>query len=321
MTRKIGLALLAIALIAFPYLAEGHVLSVATLILYLVYAGQAWNVMMGFAGQLSLGHALYVGLGAYTAGGLFLHYGIEPWLGVWVAIALCVVVGVAIGFLAFRFEVSGVQFALLTIAFSEFTRIAFDHSEWIGGPGGMFLPVAQREHWDLAQLRGPPRMFYCLMLALVGVALALSFLILRSRAGYYFKAIREDEQAAQALGIDTFRWKLLAVAISSAMTAPAGVFFAFYYNSMFPEQVFHVGRSIELAMGPMIGGVGTLVGPILGTAVLNLLSEAVTELLRALGWEIPGFKQLFYGLVLLLVVVFIPQGIWPPLAKRMRAKA
>jgi branched-chain amino acid transport system permease protein len=305
-------------LLVFPWLTGPYALSIATLILYFAYTGQAWNVMMGFAGQLSLGHALYVGVGAYAAGALFVHYGIGPWAGLWLAILLCVALGLVIGFLAFRFAISGVYFALLTIAFAEFTRIGFDHLDWTGGPGGMFLRVAQRDTWDLANFRGPPLMYYYAMLALAAGAFALCAWLLRSRAGYYWQAIRENEEAAQALGINSFRWKMLAVAISSAMTAVSGVFFAFYYNNLFPEQIFHISRSIEIILGPVIGGVGTLFGPVLGAAVLTLLSDGITEALGALGWEIPGIKQVFYGVVLLAVVMFLPHGIWPAIAKRLR---
>ena len=315
---SITLAVLAAILVALPAFIGNYAMSVATLILYFAYTGQAWNVMMGFAGQLSLGHAVYVGVGAYTAGALFYHYGIGPWAGLWLAILLCVALGLLIGFLAFRFSISGVYFALLTIAFAEFTRIGFDHLNWTGGPGGMFLRVAQRDTWDLLNFRGPPLMYYYAMLALTAGAFALCWWLLRSRAGYYWQAIRENEEAAQALGINTFRWKMLAVAISSAMTAISGVFFAFYYNNLFPEQIFHISRSIEIILGPIIGGIGTLFGPILGAAILTFLSDGITEALAALGWEIPGIKQVFYGVVLLAVVMFLPHGIWPPIAKRLR---
>ena len=311
------LAVLGLALAALPAFANNYLLSVATLILYLAFAGQAWNVMMGFAGQLSLGHSLYVGVAAYVAGGLFFHFGIGPWVGLWLAMLACVLMGAAIGFLAFRFGISGVYFALLTIAFAEFTRIGFDHLGWTGGPGGMFLKVAQRDQIDLANFRGPPGMYYYTMLALAAGAFALCAWLLRSRAGYYWQAIREDEEAARSLGINTFRWKMIAVMISSAMTAVAGVFFAFYYNNLFPEQIFHISRSIEIILGPIIGGVGTLFGPIVGAAVLTVLGDSITELLAALGWEIPGVKQVFYGVVLLFVVMFMPAGIWPALAKRL----
>jgi len=311
------LAILGVALAALPAFAGNYVLSVATLILYLAFAGQAWNVMMGFAGQLSLGHSLYVGVAAYVAGGLFFHYGIGPWAGLWLAMLACVLIGAAIGFLAFRFGISGVYFALLTIAFAEFTRIGFDHLGWTGGPGGMFLKVAQRDQIDLLNFRGPPAMYYYTMLVLAAGAFALCAWLLKSRAGYYWQAIRENEEAAQALGINTFRWKMIAVMISSAMTAVAGVFFAFYYNNLFPEQIFHISRSIEIILGPIIGGVGTLFGPILGAAVLTVLGDAITELLAVLGWEIPGVKQVFYGVVLLAVIMFVPNGIWPALARRL----
>ena len=304
-------------LLLLPLVANNYLLSLATLILFFAYTGQAWNVMMGFAGQLSLGHSLYVGVAGYAAGGLFFHYGIGPWAGLWLAILLCVLLGMLIGVLAFRFGISGVYFALLTIAFAEFTRIGFDHIDWLGGPGGLFIKVALRDKMDLLNFRGPPAMYYYAMLALAAGAFVGCFFVLRSRAGYYWQAIRENEEAAQALGINTFRWKMLAVALSSGMTAVAGVFYAFYYNNLFPEQIFHISRSIEIILGPIIGGVGTLFGPILGAAVLTLLADGITELLAAMGWEIPGIKQVFYGVVLLVVVMFLPHGIWPALAKRL----
>jgi branched-chain amino acid transport system permease protein len=319
MTRAaILLAILLVIALVFPWLAGAYALSVGTLILYFAYTGQAWNVMMGFAGQLSLGHALYVGIGAYTAGALFYHLGIGPWAGLPLAIVAAALVGLVIGFLAFRFGLSGVYFALLTIAFAEITRIGFDHLSFTGGPGGMFLKVAQRDTIDLIHFRGPPALYYYAMLVLTAGALALCSRLLGSRAGYYWRAIRENEEAAQALGINVFRWKLLAAAISAGMTAISGVFYAFYYNNLFPEQIFNTGRSVEIILGSVIGGVGTRFGPILGAVVLTLLSEGVTEALAALGWGIPGSKQVIYGVMLLGVVVFLPQGIWPPLAHRLR---
>ena len=321
MRTHAALAVLALLLLALPWFVGSYALSVATLILYFAYTGQAWNVMMGFAGQLSLGHAVYVGVGGYAAGALFFHYGIGPWAGLWLAILLCVALGLVIGFLAFRFGISGVYFALLTIAFAEFTRIGFDHLDWLGGPGGMFLKVAQRDSIDLLNFRGPPAMYYYSILFLTVIAFLLCALLLRSRAGYYWQAIRENEEAAQALGINTFRWKMLAVAISSAMTAVSGVFFAFYYNNLFPEQIFHISRSIEIILGPIIGGVGTLFGPILGAVVLTILSDGITEGLAAMGWEVPGIKQVFYGIVLLAVIMFLPNGIWPFISRKLKLHA
>ena len=311
-------SLTGVFLLGLPLVASSYILSVATSILYFAYVGQAWNVMMGFAGQLSLGHSLYLGLGAYVAAGLFFHYGVGPWAGVWLAVACCAAAGALIGLLAFRLGISGVHLSLLTIAFAEFTRIAFDHLEWFGGPGGLFLKVAHRDRVDLAGFRGPPAMYYYAILGLAAGALALCAWLLRRRPGYYWRAIREDEGAAQALGIDTLRWKMLAVVVSSSMTAVAGVFFAFYYNSLFPEEVFGFARSIEFLLGPVIGGLGTLVGPLVGAAVVVLLGDGTTEILARLGWDMPGMKQVVYGVLLLVVVVYLPNGIWPPLSRALR---
>jgi branched-chain amino acid transport system permease protein len=311
------LAILLAALAVAPWLANDYLLTVLITILYFAFTGQAWNVMMGFAGQLSLGHALYVGLGAYTAAALYVHLGIAPWLGMLAAISIATACGALIGFLAFRFGVGGVYFAILTIAFAEFARIGFDHLGALGGSAGFFLPVANYSRNDLWHLRGNPTMFYYVMLALTVAAFMLCHWLLRSRTGYYWLAIREDESAARALGINTFRYKMIAVVISAGMTAIAGVFFAFYYNNLFPEQVFSVSRSIELILGPIFGGIGTLFGPIVGAFLLTGLSEVMQNALAAGGFDVPGARQVFYGVCLLAVVLMLPDGVWPWLAARL----
>jgi branched-chain amino acid transport system permease protein len=303
------------ALVAAPFLVNDYLLTVLILILYFAYAGQAWNIMMGFAGQLSLGHALYVGLGAYTTAALFFHFGVSPWVGVPLALLVAGLAGAVIGFLAFRFGVAGVYFAILTIAFAEFARVGFDHWGWVGGSAGLFVPVANYTESNLWTLRGSPRMFYYVILALTVLAFLLCHALLRSRAGYYWQAIREDEEAARALGIDAFRYKMYAVVLSAAMTSLAGVFFAFYYNNLFPEQVFNIGRSIELILAPIIGGIGTLFGPIVGAFLLTGLAETLREGMLRLGVEVPGAKQVFYGLCLLVVVMALPNGVWPTLSR------
>jgi branched-chain amino acid transport system permease protein len=310
------LALLA-AFLAAPLFVNDYLLTVLILILYFAYTGQAWNIMMGFAGQLSLGHALYVGLGAYTTAALYFHYGISPWVGLALAFAVSALAGAIIGFLAFRFGVAGVYFAILTIAFAEFARLGFDHWGWVGGSAGLFVPVANYTQNDLWTLRGSPRMFYYVILAMTVGALFICHLLLRSRAGYCWQAIREDEDAARALGIDTFRYKMYAVTLSAGMTSLAGIFFAFYYNNLFPEQVFNIGRSIELILAPIIGGIGTLFGPIVGAFLLTGLAEALREGMLRLGIDVPGAKQVFYGVCLLVVVMALPHGVWPPLSRAL----
>jgi len=311
------LSLLFVGLAAAPWLVNDYLLTVLITILYFAYAGQAWNIMMGFAGQLSLGHALYVGLGAYTAAVLYVDLGIGPWIGMIAAIAIAAACGALIGFLAFRFGVGGVYFAILTIAFAEFARIGFDHLRFVGASAGFFLPVANYARNDVWTLRGNPAMFYYVALVLTTVAFGVCHLLLRSRIGYYWLAIREDEQAARSLGINTFRCKMAAVVISAGMTAVAGVFFAFFYNNLFPEQVFNISRSIELILGPVIGGIGTLFGPIIGAFLLTGLSELLQSLLAIFGLDVPGAKHIFYGICLLAVVMALPEGVWPRLAAKL----
>jgi branched-chain amino acid transport system permease protein len=311
------LAALLAVLVSAPWLVNDYLLTVLIVALYLAYTGQAWNIMMGFAGQLSLGNAIYAGLGAYVAAVLFTRYGVAPWLGLVAAIPVTAACGAIIGLLAFRFGVSGVYFAILTIAFAEFARIGFDHLDFVDASAGLFLPVAQYTHNDLWRLRGNPTMFYYVMLAATVVAFLLCRLLLQSRMGYFWLAIREDEPAARAAGIDTFRYKMYAVMISAAVTSFAGVFYAFFYNNLFPEQVFNISRSIEMILGPIIGGIGTLFGPILGAFVLTGLAEFVTSALSAFGIDLPGAKQVFYGICLLLIVVALPEGIWPWLARKL----
>ena len=313
----VWLAALAAALLVAPWAINAYLLSVLTLILYLAYVGQAWNVMMGFAGQLSLGHALYVGLGGYVAAAFFVHFGIPPAIGMFAAVTVAVVFGAGIGFLAFRFGVGGVYFALLTIAFAEFTRIGFDRFGWVGGSGGFFLKVAQREHNDLINLRGSPIMFYYVILVLTALAFFLCHRLLRSKIGYYWLAIREDQEAAQAAGINVFRYKMLAVMLSAGMAALAGVFTAFFNNNLFPFQIFSIDKSIEIILGPIIGGLGTLFGPILGAFVLTLMAEVLHEAMDAASISLPGVKQVFYGICLLVVVLFLPNGIWPTLKRKL----
>jgi branched-chain amino acid transport system permease protein len=313
----VSLGVLLAALLIAPWLVSDYLITVLIVILYLAFTGQAWNIMMGFAGQLSLGHAIYAGLGAYIAALLFARFGVAPWLGFLVAIPVAAACGAIIGFLAFRFGVAGVYFAILTIAFAEFARIGFDHLTIVNASAGLFLPVAQYAHNDLWHLRGNPTMFYYVILAATALTFVLCRALLVSRVGYFWLAIREDEQAARAAGIDTFRYKMSAVMISAAVTSFGGVFYAFFYNNLFPEQVFNISRSIEIILGPIIGGLGTLFGPILGAFVLTGLAETLSAAMAAFGFDLPGAKQVFYGICLLFVVIALPEGVWPWLASRI----
>ena len=311
------IGLLALLLVA-PWMVGDYVLSVLILTLYFAYFGQAWNLMMGFAGQLSLGHTLYVGVGGYLGAALFVHFGISPWIGMIAGALVCAGIGALIAFLGLRFSIRGVHFALLTIAFAESTRILFDHWAWFGGSAGMFLPVASHRVLDLLSLRGHPILFYYLILALTVGAFLLCKKLIRTRLGYSWLALREEPEAAQALGVNLLRAKIIAVSLSAGMTAVGGVVYAFYQNNLFPEQTFAMHRSIELLMGPIVGGVGTLFGPILGAFVLTPLGEFLSDFISSMDIHLPGLKHLFYGGAMLSIMIFVPEGIWPKLKKKLK---
>ena len=303
--------------VLLPLFAGPYLMSVLIAALFFAYLGQAWNIMMGFAGQLSLGHTLYVGLGAYVSAALFVRWGVPPSLGLVPGVAAAVLAGAAVGALGFRFAVRGVYFALLTIAFAEFTRILFQHLPALGGTGGLFLPVDRRTGVDLIALRGSPLMFYYLILAMTAGVFLLCRALLASPLGYRWRAVRENYEAAQALGIDIVRAKLAAVMLSAGLTALGGVFFAFYYNALFPDQAFGMNRSIAIILAPIVGGLGTLFGPILGALILTPLGEAINRGSEALGLHAAGLDQLVYGVALVAIVRFRPDGVWPWLKNRL----
>jgi branched-chain amino acid transport system permease protein len=312
----VALAVATAVLLVLPLFAGSYVLSIMVVFLFAAYLGQCWNIMMGFAGQLSLGHALYLGLGAYVSAALFVRWGVSPWAGMVAGAAAAAAAGAAIAALSFRFGVTGVYFALLTIAFNEFTRVLADHLDVVGGSAGLFLPVKTLTHDDVLYLRGSPAMFYYVLLTLSVGVLGLCRVLTRRRIGYCWAAIREDQDAAASLGIDVFRYKVWAASLSAALTSVAGAVMAFYDNNLYPDNVFTTVRSVEIIVAPILGGIGTLFGPIVGAFLLTILSEAMTDLGAVVG--VPGLKQWCYGAALVAIVVAQPAGLWPWLARRLR---
>jgi branched-chain amino acid transport system permease protein len=311
---RVVLGVLTAALLVAPFLVDRYILAVLLLALLGAYLGQAWNIMMGFCGLLSLGHSLYIGLGAYAAAALFVKFGVGPWVGVFVAIGLCLAVATAIGWLGFSFQIEGVYFSLLTLAFAEIARIGFDNFPWLGGAAGYFLPIRAAEAGQWHNLRGGPFFFYYLALALAAGSVVFTAALRASKLGHAWLAIREDAQAARALGINITHARFVALFVSAGMTSVGGVFIAFWTNNLFPAQIFDVSRSIDIILAPLIGGVGTIFGPVVGAFLLVPLGEAVTEALGAMGVIAPGAKSLVYGLLLMGIISAAPGGLWPYLA-------
>lgn len=308
-------AFVAVLLVA-PVVLDRYLLSVFFLIFWFATVGQAWNIMMGFCGQLSLGHALYVGLGGYVGALLWVKFGVSPAIAILPAMLVAMAFGAVIGWLGFRFGIEGVYFALLTIAFAEVARIGFDNWSYVGGAAGFFIPVSPVA--SPVNLRGGPMLFYYVALAMMVVTFILCAALRRSRLGHAWLAVREDAEAARALGIDVFRAKMAAVLVSSAMTAVAGVVYAFYQNNLFPSQTFDIARSIEMILAPIIGGLGTLFGPVLGAFILTPLGQTLIALVEKIaGRAIPGVNLVFYGAALMVIIWVSPNGVWPWLKKKL----
>jgi len=299
-----------LVLLALPAVLSSYAVTVFIFIFFYAFLGQAWNIVGGYAGQLSAGHAAFVGIGAYTSALLADKAGLTPWLGMLVGGALAAVLGAVIGYLGFRFGLRGFYFVLLTVAFAEICRIVALNTEALGGAVGIYITFTG----DPRQLQFQDnRAYYYVALGLMLAATGAVALIERLRFGAYLAAIRDDEAAAEALGVDTFRYKMLAMALSAFLTGVGGTFYAFYLFSLQPGALFGIPLSVEIIVRPIVGGAGTLLGPILGSFILSPLAELSRAYFGAAGWT--GAHLVVYGLLLIAVVLFLPQGAYPFLAR------
>ena len=317
--QLIAAAIFLAVLAVLPLFAGGFYLTVLAQVFLSAFVGMAWNLMMGFAGQLSLGHALYFGSGAYIMAVLSERYGVSPWLSMIPAAAVPALLGLGVGTLGFRFSVRGVYFALLTIAFAELARILFEHWTYVGKNAGFFLKALTEANAPLSSLRGGSLFFYYALLVTMAAGWLISLLLVRSRIGYSWRAIREDEEASRALGIKAFRLKLVAVAISAALTGVAGAWFTLMNGSVFPDSTFGMQTSINMIIAPIVGGLGTLFGPIIGALLIVPVNEVSRDLSQA--FSINGLNLLIYGLLLMIVITVAPQGCWPFIARRLGMSA
>ncbi len=283
---------------------------VTTLIVAL--AGLGWNLLGGYGGQFSFGHAAFFGTGAYAAAILQQRFGLNAYAAFALASLVGGATGWAIGYLSFRSGLRGSYFALVTLAFAEVFRIVANASPFFGGAPGVLLKLDMRPANFQFESRA---IYYWIALALVAAAMLATRAVDRSRLGAYLAAIRENENAAKALGIDTFQVKLEAITLSAAITAASGAFYVQYFLLVNADIGFGASMSIQALLAPIIGGLGTVIGPLIGAVALHELGEIA----KSLAGGIPGIDAALFGALLILVIAFSRDGIAGLLRKIARS--
>jgi branched-chain amino acid transport system permease protein len=309
----VGLAGIALA-IGLPTVLPDHSVHIAIQILLFAYLSLSWNILGGFTGQLSFGHALFVGVGAYTSTLLLLRYGISPWIGMIAGGILSALLGLFIGYLSFRYRIRGTYFALVTLAFTEVARIIALNTEAVGGALGLYIPIQSNDLWQIKFV--DKRQYYYVMLAFLFVAMGVTAWLERSVTGHKLIAIRENEDAAQALGVSLVRYKLFATALSAFLAALGGTLYAHYVTFIDPQTLLNMNMALEITIYAIVGGIGTLMGPLLGALFLVPLAELVRS---SLGQSYAGVHLVVYGAVLIAVILYAPDG-FMGLLRAWRAK-
>ena len=281
---------------------SGVTLNFLMMALYAALLAQAWNILGGFGGQFSFGHALFFGTGAYIQSTLQVHAGLNAWLALLLAVLGSAGVGVGVGALSFRYGLKGSYFALVTLAFAEVFRILALSVPFTGAGVGLMLPL--RESFANMQF-GSRKGYVFLVLGFVVVALLVTCWLKHSRFGAYLQAVRDNEDSARAIGVNPFTVKLGAIAVSGALMGAGGAFYVQVFQYIDPGIAFGPTTSVEALVAAIVGGIGTLWGPILGALVLHSLADVT----RNMFGQLPGINLVIYGVVLVLIVMFFPRGI------------
>ncbi len=263
----------------------------------------AWNILGGFTGQVSLGNAIFFGIGAYAAAIVQTKWGWTPWVGMGLGAFAALFVGLLVGYPCFRLK--GHYFAMATLAIGEVFALLFTNWSFAGGAVGLYIPIRE-DTWAYFQFGTTKLPYYYVMLSFLAATVLMSALLRRSRIGYYFRAIKEDQDAARSLGVDARRYKLAAMGISAAATAVGGSLYAQYVLFIDPSSVFPMMLSIQLVLLAILGGVGTLWGPVVGTLILVPLSEFTRIYIGGTG---SGIDLIAYGLLIVLISVLQPRGV------------
>ena len=310
--RNPVVVLVSVLLLALPALFSmtGQPFYANMLFLSLMYgvAALAWNLMQGYTGMFSLGHAAFFGVGAYTVMVAMLYYNVSPWIGIWLAGVMAAVVGFLLGFPLLRLRSH--WFTLATIAVGEIFKLAFAHWGYVGAARGLQAPiVGPNKALYYMQFTGPFVYVYVALLVLL-VELVVLYRVVNSRTGYYLQTIREDEIVAKTLGIDTFRYRMLSLVISSFFTGLAGALYAVRFHYVDPFAVFDlITISTYIAVAGIIGGIYSFIGPLVGAFIFVPAAEYVRVKIVSAFPRVFGLHVVVVGVILLLISLFLPEGV------------
>jgi branched-chain amino acid transport system permease protein len=318
----LAIAVLAVLLVPLPLILPPAQASVAVRVLIFALMSIGWNVMSGFGGMFSFGHAAYFGLGAYASAWLLVEQEVSPWIGMLAGMVIAAAFATLIGFLSLRYKLRGAYFALATFAFAEMLRLWATNSDFVNRAVGYHVPLRPDSSWWWIQFEPSSPNYFWIALALTVIALVVSVQFVRSRAGQFVKAARDDEDAAAAVGIPVMRYKLLTMALSAAITAVAGAFYVQYFLFIDPDLAFGSSVSIQAILPAVIGGVATIWGPVIGSVVMGPLNDVTATLLRnpppALDFlqGRGGLDVIVYGALLIVIVLLLPKGIYGTIRQR-----
>jgi branched-chain amino acid transport system permease protein len=285
---------------------SSYYLHILTLSLVYVALASSWNIVGGMAGQISLAHSLFIGIGAMLSSALLLKLGINMWLGLVISALISGLLGAAIAWIDFRFQLGHLSFVLITLAFAEMGAILVEGWDFLGGASGLLLP-RDTGNWLAFQFGGGQGAFW-VMLVLAAICVIVNVAILNSPLGYYLRTIRDNEKAAQAIGVDILRYKITAMVISAVLASVVGTAYVRYLTFADPYLLVSPVITVEIVLFATVGGLGRAYGPAIGALLLVPLGEVLRG---KLGSALPGLHYFIYGIVVIGVILMTPRGLLP----------
>jgi branched-chain amino acid transport system permease protein len=311
MKRGLFIFILFICLLAAVPLFLHDAFLIHLLIMIMMYATMSigWNIIGGYAGQVSFGNASFFGLGAYTTAVLLVNFNVNPWLGMLAGCVLSVGLAIVVGYPCFRLR--GHYFAIATIAVGEIMVVIFTNWDYVGAAVGIYIPIL-KESFTNFEFHSSKIPYYYIILVMLLFAIAVSYVIEKSRMGYYFRAIKDDPDGARSLGINIQKYKMIAFSISAVLTSICGTFYGQYVLYIHPSSTMDLMMSIHLCIIALIGGIGKLFGPVVGAFVFIPLMELTRVYLGSAG---QGIDMIIYSLLVIMIAIWRPQGLWALFSK------